>query len=166
MTKDEALKLTIQVLEERAGTWGSGHRELKAKAIAAAKEALAQPEQEDDYWYFRYHETLNKLNAVLAQPEQEPVAWTLGPNLFKDWCAVWFGPDSDDDYLAKAVFDLPPMAQKFAYTSPPQRQPLTDEKIEAIGDEVANATLVGTVSNFQVRLARAIEAAHNIKEIK
>lgn len=48
----------------------------------------------------------------------EPIAWTPGPNLFKDWCAQWFGPDSDDDYLAKAVFNLPPMAQVFKEAAP------------------------------------------------
>ena len=35
---------------------------------------------------------------------------------------------------------------------------LTDEEIEVIGDKVANEELVGLVSNFRVRLARAIEA--------
>ena len=48
-----------------------------------------------------------------AADSTEPAAWTPGPNAFKDWCARWFGPDSDDTYLAKAVFDLPPMAQRF-----------------------------------------------------
>jgi hypothetical protein len=46
------------------------------------------------------------------------------------------------------------------YTAPPQREwvGLTEEEIEAIGDKVANERLVGLVSNFRVRLARAIEA--------
>lgn len=45
------------------------------------------------------------------------------------------------------------------HRSPPQRPwvGLTDEEIEAIGDKVANEQLVGPVSNFRVRLARAIE---------
>lgn len=43
----------------------------------------------------------------------EPVKWSPGANEFKDWCSQWFGPDSDDSYLAKAVFSLPPMAQSF-----------------------------------------------------
>ena len=34
---------------------------------------------------------------------------------------------------------------------------LTDEEIAVIGDKVANEDLVGLVSNFRVRLARAIE---------
>ena len=42
----------------------------------------------------------------------------------------------------------------------PKRQwvGLTEEEIEVIGDKVANERLVGLVSNFRERLARAIEA--------
>jgi len=46
----------------------------------------------------------------------------------------------------------------------PVQEPLTHDEIEAIGDKVANEKLVGPVANFRVRFARAIEAAHNIKE--
>ncbi|MCU4119356.1 hypothetical protein [Variovorax sp. N23] len=53
-----------------------------------------------------------------APAPAEVVAWTPGPNVFKDWCSQWFGPDSDDDYLARAVFDLPPMAQRFRHPAP------------------------------------------------
>jgi hypothetical protein len=49
-------------------------------------------------------------------------------------------------------------------TTPQQRKPLTGEQIEAIGDEVANMPLVGVVLDFRTRFARAIEAAHGIKE--
>ncbi|CAB5514575.1 hypothetical protein LMG26857_03634 [Achromobacter anxifer] len=48
-----------------------------------------------------------------ALPGAGPLEWTPGSNEFKDWCAQWFGPDSDDTYLAKAVHSLPPMAQRF-----------------------------------------------------
>ena len=43
----------------------------------------------------------------------------------------------------------------------PKRQwvGLTEEEIMVIGDKVANEELVGLVSNFRVRLARAIEQA-------
>ena len=44
------------------------------------------------------------------------------------------------------------------YTAPPKHwQRLTVEEIEAIGDKVANEQLIGPVSNFRVRFARAIE---------
>ena len=49
MTKDEALKLALEALQ---GVWNSGlpfHNVVRmGKAIAAIKEALAQPEQEPD----------------------------------------------------------------------------------------------------------------------
>ena len=45
MTKDEALKTALAVLKSN-DTWGSSIREAKENAIAAAEEALAQPEQE------------------------------------------------------------------------------------------------------------------------
>lgn len=65
--------------------------------------------------------------AEAAQQAQEPVdkcvTWTTGPNEWKDWCAQWFGPDADDDYLAKAVFALPPMAQNFKLPAPKQAEP-------------------------------------------
>ena len=46
MTKDEALKLALEALEKKAGSWGVGHEALNNAAVAAIKEALAQPEQE------------------------------------------------------------------------------------------------------------------------
>jgi len=45
LTKDVALKLALAVLKSN-DTWGSSIRESKDKAIAAIKEALAQPAQE------------------------------------------------------------------------------------------------------------------------
>jgi len=50
------------------------------------------------------------------------------------------------------------------YTTPQQRKPLTNEQIDEIADTVANMPLVGIVNDFRTRFARAIEAAHGIKE--
>ena len=47
---------------------------------------------------------------------------------------------------------------------PQPRKPLTDEQIDEIADTVANMPLVGIVNDFRTRFARAIEAAHGIKE--
>ena len=52
-------------------------------------------------------------------------------------------------------------ALKILDTQPVAQRPwvgLTEEEIEAIGDKVANEDLIGLVSNFRERLARAIEA--------
>jgi len=50
------------------------------------------------------------------------------------------------------------------YTHPQPRKPLTDEQIDEIADTVANMPLVGIVHDFRTRFARAVEAAHGIKE--
>jgi hypothetical protein len=62
-----------------------------------------------------------------AQPAPvQPVVWTPGPNLFKDWCSQYFGPDADDAYIADAIFNLPSMAQRFATTPPAQPAPVQE----------------------------------------
>lgn len=50
----------------------------------------------------------------IAQPVQPAVnldkvhpEWEFGQSPFKDWCSQWFGPDSDEAHLAKAVLCLP-----------------------------------------------------------
>jgi hypothetical protein len=64
-----------------------------------------------------------KAGKQAQEPVDKCVAWTTGPNEWKDWCAQWFGPDADDAYLAKAVFALPPMAQNFKLAAPKQAEP-------------------------------------------
>ena len=88
-------------------------------------------------------EVLRAITAIkeaLAQPEQEPVAWTekVGGIGFKE--------------------PMPNANYKVTATIVPQRKPLTDEQID------------GIASKFYPRsygldeFARAIEAAHGIKE--
>jgi hypothetical protein len=50
------------------------------------------------------------------------------------------------------------------YTSPAQRKPLTDEQIMAIGKELGLKCRLGGNPNIDFDYARAIEAAHGIKE--
>ena len=70
----------------------------------------------------------------------------------EDYCDALEGqqaqPEHDVDYWIKPL-----------YTSPPQRQPLTDDEIvEALMPvEIAGA-------GYYIRIARAIEAAHGIGE--
>ena len=91
-----------------------------------------------------------------AQPEQEPVAW-----MSSDRAWMW----SDYSKAIAAVANIPTLTLIPLYAAPPKRewQGLTNEEIETIGDKVANEQLVGPVSNFRVRFARAIEA--KLKEL-
>ena len=91
------------------------------------------------------------LKEALAKPEQEPVAWMLegwGPD-----CGPYFEIYRNDEMGWRDKKEWTPL-----YTTPPQRKPLTDEEIGAILEGVnAYGTRLYT-------FARAIEAAHGIKE--
>ena len=52
----------------------------------------------------------------------------------------------------------------FGDTTPQQRKPLTDEHIFAIGKELGLKCRLGGNPNIDIDYARAIEAAHGIKE--
>ena len=80
--------------------------------------------------------TIDKLEA-----QQEPVAWiTKTGNVWKTKA------DETDTPL---------------YTTPPQRKPLTDEEISDLWCKVSNTDFVTADTHV---FARAIEAAHGIKE--
>lgn len=81
---------------------------------------------------------VNALKEALAQPAQEPVACIHKGHL----------------YMAHEFMSRIPDGATLLYTTPPQRQPLTDEQIE----DIAAQTM------FPINFARAIEAAHGIKE--
>jgi predicted nucleic acid-binding Zn ribbon protein len=93
-----------------------------------------------------------------AQPEQEPVVFYRCNGCGHAYEQVH---PTSCDCMDAGGFD-----RVEYFTTPPaaQRKPLTHDEIEAIGDKVANEKLVGPVANFRVRFARAIEAAHGIKE--
>jgi hypothetical protein len=56
-----------------------------------------QPAQDIDYWYFRYHETLNKLNSVLAQPEQNLTCKSTQARLAACWRYVKAQPEQEQE---------------------------------------------------------------------
>ena len=102
---------------------------------------------------------------ALAQVEQEPVAW-MTINEYGDEDDIHYeNPEGHllEGWTHKPLYTHPPTAQP--KKEPPKREwvGLTDEEIMVIGDKVANEDLVGLVSNFRVRLARAIEQA--LKEL-
>ena len=95
----------------------------------------------------------------IAQPEQEPVAWL-----------IWLhGPAGHFDHKQFAEMEFERRNKEYPdpdrkllplYITPPQRKPLTDEDMKKIWYAMQN--IMGWYS-FQ-EIARAIEAAHGIKE--
>ena len=148
MTPQErkVIELALEALETcYAGDYSTGHvidpsfdEDAVKEAIIAIKEALAQPEDKKCENCGEFGECCQD-----AQPEQEPVAWydiehgeaeTVWNKQRPPWEGRW----------------------KPLYTTPPQRKPLTDEQINEVLDSMK--LLVPS------RIARAIEAAHGIKE--
>ena len=85
-------------------------------------------------------QTITTIKEALAKPDQEPVAWMND-----------MGTHIDLNVSGRGI----PL-----YTTPPQRKPLTDEEMKKIWYAMQN--IMGWYSFEEV--ARAIEAAHNIKE--
>ncbi len=94
-------------------------------------------------------EVITALQAELAQPEQEPVAW-----LKEDWT----GGHLNYDCVYERAFAAFPV---YKHSPAARRKPLTDEEIQKIWDGAAGA-IPGW--SRHIAYARAIEAAHNIKE--
>lgn len=153
MTPQER-KVFEQALEalEREARGYSVHDELQIPrsmrdAITAIKEVLAQSKQEPtrsqkmrDAGHTRRPKTWDKEK----EQEQEPVAW-----LSKGGKGIWFHePD--------ASLNATPL-----YTTPPPRKPLTDEHIGVIAIKSQDGI---SPHDDTLRFARAIEAAHGIKE--
>ena len=124
-----------------------------SKQIEALKLALETLEADplemvadaNGHMVFLKDKAITAIKEALAQPEQEPVAWiSTGTARMIHWTAD--KPAYGDDWVP-------------LYTAPPQRKPLTDEDIERIVREAR----VGE-HGIGYTIARAIEAAHNIKE--
>ena len=160
MTKDEALKLALEALEELVDLMNDiQHENYKPdsfttqpanNAITAIKEALAQQNQ-----------TTNYSANYSAQPEQEPVAAQCKFDTEKTW-----GPCSvEHHHLVQSEHEKWPQYQtRLLYTTPPQRKPLTDEEIGSCIDEVNLTSQYGHHHfGWHKQFARAIEAAHGIK---
>lgn len=113
----------IAELEAEVAHWKANHADIvKRKALLEQRPDLPV-DRIPAYREMERLQAFERSTLAASQVEAEPVAWTYGPNEFKDWCANYFGPDSDDTYLAEAVFNLPPMAQKFARSDVPSAQP-------------------------------------------
>ena len=103
-------------------------------------------------------EAITALEAALAQPAQEPVAtdWERIARVQNAKLIAMCGEVGGFEKLCEVM-------DKYKRTTPPQRKPLTDEQIDAVRNETPPSAGI----DFDLRcrdFARAIEAAHGIKE--
>jgi len=127
---------------------------MTKKVMQQALDALLDLQSLDsqDVWLDRWSDAITAIKAALAQPVQEPVAWMV-----KLGNVTCFQHHADSKHASVPLYTTPPLRE---------RKPLTDEQIEHLLE-----TCVGTPSlrypigtSDWVQFARAIEAAHNIKE--
>ena len=113
-----------------------------------------EPEQDQDEVDIRsrLYQRIHELETQLAQPEQEPVAWA-------------------DHGVVNWIADKQFKHASLLYTTPPQRKPLTDERLELIGhaDLAINNIYIFNGYGEEVPEGRTpiyagYKAAHGIKE--
>ena len=126
-------------------------------AITAIKEALAQPTSGDyALGYSIGFGEGHSAGKAFAQPEQKPVATLddLEQEIY----------ENTRQFVSRDVMEW--MLKRY-YTTPPQRKPLTDEQIAEMWLEILGSTPPSGIHEDGLqpwRFARAIEAAHGIKE--
>ena len=161
MTKEEALKLALSALDEvRQETFRlmrdgqTLHAEKKVwEAIYTIKKVLAQPKQEPVAWEQFHEHMAGPFYKAPPQPEKEPVAW----GVFECNLHDMFFTEAEAVEMAQLKGNHAEVKPLYAY--PPQSKPLTDEDVERIVREAR----VGE-HGIGYTIARAIEAAHDIKE--
>ena len=119
------------------------------QALEMALEALELHGQQYPHMVKGYClDAITAIKEALAQPEQEPVAW-VGP-----WhdCRLTLIPRHSHQTFER---------EQPLYTTPPQRKPLTDEDIAEFAERMEASD---PTDSFWREFARAIEAAHGIKE--
>ena len=132
---------------------------MSAEALKLALEALGTLMIERGSIYDK---AISAIKEALAQPEQEPLAWKLVPveptyEMLKamDECST----EGYDERLYAGHAASVYMAAVDVAPTPPQRKPLSDEEIILIVAECASSH-----QHTDIHFARAIEAAHGIKE--
>ena len=166
MTK-EALQDLLEIVEAAivSGDWKIDGVCDPDAAIQRAREALAQPEQEPVAW--KYDVTYNQDGTVsVALPDGDELRIVL-PNQQEPYCWTWDVWVSGGKWRAEYGWEKP--TEKVVnlqplYTSPPQRKPLSDKELNLIGAQW-HYNLLGKDDKAELfAFARAIEAAHGIKE--
>jgi hypothetical protein len=131
------------------------------EAAKLALEALEEWEKSMSKGALEAHRILR--TAIEAAKRQEPVAWAV----FEGWNAHdLYLPQEYDEVLKMAGYKGDHAEVKPLYTHPSaaQRQPLTEDRIGQIIEQ-CKITLVNYCrGEKQTEFARAIEAAHGIKE--
>ena len=135
----KVMKLALEALKWCHGGEPCGTSE----AITAIKEALAE-------------HAMREVQRLGQEIEQEPVAWP---------CLIAEADFSQDTVtLTMQCQDYKVSAGKhWLSTTPPQRKPLTDEEIDKLLGPFPRYADEWSMTDF-IRFARAIEAAHGIKE--
>jgi hypothetical protein len=149
MSKDEALKLALEALENHCGNYKLDDAGCKRwnKAVAAIKEALAQPEEEKLHpfhigvdvtkegtavtAFYRKHDAAMEMFYSqfhpLEQPEQEPVAWEqfypdIGkPQLKQEPVAIYRAGQAKGEGFHVEFLKEMGDDETLLYTTPPQR---------------------------------------------
>ena len=174
MTKDEALKLALEALEE-VKSWKSPTRwdGCFDKEIAAIKEALNGCQCSECQVAIHASDCAVHNEPAYpkgecncgAQPEHEPAGHGGRPMTLRECMeaeepeqepVAWMRQDGQRVTTASDRHNYPNYETRYSiplYTTPLQRKPLTDEQIEEIWERT------GDYDSF----ARAIEAAHGIK---
>jgi len=133
-------------------------RELMQQALDALNSCCTQQTTligGSEMWFdnLLVYDAITALRKRLAQPEQEPVAWydsKSGWTEFHSFKPVRKPSAPDSEWLP-------------LYTTPPQRKPLTDEEMRECAKAMDAEPLAGGWPEL-IKFARAIEAAHGIKE--
>ena len=118
----------------------------KDEALKLAQMALSNKRASDETIY----KALNAIREALAQPEQEPVAFI---------CEFY----ADEGHPFVSFEPVTHGTNTPLYSTPPHRKPLTDEEIDKLPWEPHESNPMTFAEGLRY-FARAIEAAHGIKE--